>query len=146
VTGVDPVPEFIDHARRNHPGPQFRLGSMHEVDVPEHSVAGILAWYSTIHFPPAELDRALAAFHRLLAPTGVLVIGFFDSDDEVAEFDHKVITAFRWRVDVFAEHLAEAGFAEVERLQYQLQTRPDRKYAAIAGRVCTTSEVGPGPG
>jgi SAM-dependent methyltransferase len=132
VTGIDPVPEFIDHARRNHSGPQFRLGSLHEVDAPEHSAAGILAWYSTIHFPPAELDRALAGFRRLLAPSGVLVIGFFDSDDEVAEFDHKVITAYRWPIDVFAEHLAAAGFVESQRLQYTLQTRPDRKYAAIA--------------
>lgn len=90
---------------------------MTEVDVPEHSLAGILTWYSTIHLPPADLDRVLAEFHRLLAPFGMLVAGFFDSDDVVAEFDHKVIPAYRWPVDVFAEHLVRAGFAEVQRLR-----------------------------
>jgi len=134
VTGIDKVPEFIAHARASHPGPDFRLGSMTELDAPEHSVAGILAWYSTIHLPQAELDRMFAETRRLLASSGMLVAGFFDSDDDVAGFDHKVITAYRWPVDVFAEHLAKAGFTEVQRLRQQFSERPDRKYAAIAAR------------
>jgi SAM-dependent methyltransferase len=132
VTGIDMVPEFIAHARATHPGPTFRLGSMTELDAPEHSLAGILAWYSTIHLPPAELDRMLAEFRRLLTPSGMLIAGFFDSDDTVAGFDHAVINAYRWPVDVFAERLAKAGFTEVQRLQQQFAERPDRKYAAIA--------------
>ena len=118
-TGIDMVPEFIAHARASHPGPDFRLGSMTELDAPEHSVAGILAWYSTIHLPPEELDRMFAETRRLLASSGMLVAGFFDSDDNVAGFDPKVITAYRWPVDVFAEHLAKAGFTEVQRLRQQ---------------------------
>jgi len=134
VTGVDVVPEFIAHARMAHPGPEFRLGSMTDVEVPEHSLAGILSWYSTIHLPPADLDRVLAEFRRLLAASGVIVTGFFDSDDDLAEFDHKVIAAYRWPVDVFAEQLVKAGFTEVQRLQQQFPDRPGRKYAAIAAR------------
>ena len=64
----------------------------------------------------------------------MLVSGFFDSDSGVSDFDHKVITAYRWPADVFAEQLKEAGFTEVERLQHQVAGRPDRKYAAIAAR------------
>ena len=41
ATGIDVVPEFIEHARATHPGPEFRLGSMTDVDVPGHSAAGI---------------------------------------------------------------------------------------------------------
>jgi SAM-dependent methyltransferase len=132
VTGVDMVAEFIAHAEATYAGPEFRLGSMAELDLPEHSVAGILAWYSTIHMPPVELDRVLADFRRLLAPSGVLVAGFFDSDDEVAAFDHKVTTAYRWPADVFAKHLTAAGFSELQRVRHQFPERPDRKYAAIA--------------
>ena len=134
VTGVDIVPEFIAHARANHAGPEFALASMTELDMADRSVAGILAWYSTIHLPPAELDGVLAGFRRLLASSGMLVVGFFDSDDDVAGFDHKVITAYRWPVDVFTQHLAKAGFTQVQRLQQQSPDRPDRKYAAIAAR------------
>ena len=136
VTGVDMVPEFIAHARAAHPGSTFQLGSMTELDVPAHSVAGILSWYSTIHLPPPDLDRVLAEFRRLLIRDGNLVIGFFDSDDDVAPFDHKVITAYRWPVDTFAARLAAAGFTEVQRLRQQRPERPDRKYAAIAARAC----------
>lgn len=134
VVGVDLVPEFIAHARQNHPQVEFRLGSMTELDVDEHSVAGILAWYSTIHLPPQELDGVLAEFRRLLAPDGVLVAGFFGSDDHVAAFDHKVTTAYRWPAAVFAERLRAAGFRELERLEHQRPGRPDRRYAAVAAR------------
>lgn len=134
VTGIDIVPEFVEHARSTHPGTEFRLGSMIDVDVPEHSVAGLLAWYSTIHLPPVELDRTLTEFRRLLMPSGMLVVGFFDSDDDVADFDHAVTTAYRWPVDVFARHLAEAGFTELQRVRQQMPERPDRRYAAVAAR------------
>lgn len=132
VTGVDMVPEFIAHARASHPGPPFVLGSMLGLDLPEHSVAGVLSWYSTIHLPPPDLDKALAEFRRLLAPGGTLVVGFFDSADGVAEFDHAVATAYRWPVEVFTEHLAEVGFSAVECQRHEVPERPDRKFAAIA--------------
>ncbi|MCD2191010.1 class I SAM-dependent DNA methyltransferase [Actinomycetospora soli] len=132
VTGIDLVPRFIEHARQTHPGPDFQLGSLTDVDLPAGSVAGVLSWYSTIHMAPVELDRALAEFRRLLQVSGVLVVGFFDSAGEVATFGHKVTTAYHWPVAVFAEHLAQAGFVELQRVQYALPERPDRRFAAIA--------------
>lgn len=134
VTGIDLVPEFIGHARASHPGPEFRLGSMVDLPAPEQAVAGVLSWYSTIHVPPAELGGVLAGFRRLLAPSGTLVLGFFEGDNEVAPFDHAVAVAYRWPGDLLIKRLAEAGFAEVERVRRQGPDRPDRKYAAIAAR------------
>lgn len=96
VTGIDMVPEFVAHARVAHPGPEFRLGSLIDSKAAEASVAGILTWYSLIHLPPAELGSALSEFRRLLTPAGMLVLGFFDSEDGLAAFDHKVVQAYRW--------------------------------------------------
>jgi hypothetical protein len=107
---------------------------MTELGLLDHSVAGILSWYSTIHLTPSALDSVLVEFRRLLAPWGVLVVGFFDSDDTVAEFDHKVIAAFRWPADVFSARFEAAGFAAVDRVRRQVPERPDRRYAAIAAR------------
>lgn len=134
VIGVDIVPEFISHARATRPELDFRQGSMTDLRLPDHSVAGILSWYSTIHHTPSSLDDVLTEFHRLLAPAGVLVVGFFDSDDTVAAFDHQVLTAYRWPADVFTARLARSGFEEVERLRRQVTERPDRRYAVIAAR------------
>ncbi len=83
---------------------------------------------------PSKLDGVLDEFRRLLAPSSMLVAGFFDSEDDVSQFDHKVIAAYRWPVDVFSARLTRAGFAEVERLRRQVPERPDRRYAAIAAR------------
>ncbi|MFI5842998.1 class I SAM-dependent methyltransferase [Catenuloplanes sp. NPDC051500] len=135
VTGVDLVPEFVAYARESFPGPEFRLGSMTELGLPDRSVAGILSWYSTIHLPPEELDEVLAEFQRMLTPAGRLVIGFFDSDDTVAAFDHAVHTAYRWPVDEFSARLVGAGFIELRRLRQRFPDRPDRRYAAIAAGV-----------
>ena len=134
TTGVDVVPEFIDHARVAHPGPAFRLASMTDLDVPQHSAGGVLSWYSTIHVQPEELPAVLTGFRQLLAPSGTLVLGFFTGPGDVVAFDHAVVTAYRWPADLLAQHLTRAGFAEVERMQRQVVERPDRTYAAIAAR------------
>lgn len=131
--GVDMVPEFIAHAKATFPAGKYRLGSMRSLDVEDDSIAGILAWYSLIHLPPPDLDVVLGEFRRVMTPTGTLVVGFFDGD-QVAAFDHKVVTAYRWPVDELSQRLARAGFTEVER-----QCRPGdgthRPHAAIAARV-----------
>ncbi|MGZ6793477.1 MAG: class I SAM-dependent DNA methyltransferase, partial [Mycobacteriales bacterium] len=131
VAGVDLVPGFVAHARATYPGPSFDLGSMTELDVPDGTIAGILAWFSTIHLAPPELDGVLAGYRRLLSPGGRLVLGFFSADEQ-APFDHRVLTAYRWPVDQLTERLRAAGFAEVERATWQHAGRPDRTYAAIA--------------
>jgi SAM-dependent methyltransferase len=133
ATGIDMVPEFIAHAQEAYPSGRYQLGSMDNLDVANHSVAGILAWYSLIHLPPQDLDGVLAEFRRAMAPAGTLVLGLFDGD-EVAAFDHKVVTAYRWPADELSERLTRAGFTEVERLQRPSEGthRPHAAIAAIA--------------
>jgi SAM-dependent methyltransferase len=133
VTGIDMVPEFVAHAKAAHPACAFRLGSMHELDVPAGSVSGLLSWYSLIHLPPGEVDGVLAEFRRVLAPGGRAVVGFFDGD-AVEAFDHKVVTAYRWPVAEMSARLARAGFVEVERVQ-RAGERPGRAQAAVAAVV-----------
>lgn len=134
--GIDMVPEFIAHARATHPDVTFQLGWMDDLDVADHSVVGILSWYSLIHLPPRDLDGVLAGFRRAMAPAGTLVVGFFDGD-EVAAFDHKVITAYRWPPDELSRRLARAGFTEVGRLMRPSDGthRPHGAIAAIAEEV-----------
>lgn len=128
--GIDLVPGFIAHARATHPDGEYQLGSITSLDVVDHSIAGILAWFSLIHLPPQKIDGALAEFRRAMAPAGTLVVGFFDGDD-VGPFDHKVVTAYRWPADMLSERLTRAGFAEVERL-HRPSDGTHRPYAAIA--------------
>ncbi|RBY89883.1 class I SAM-dependent methyltransferase [Blastococcus sp. TF02A-26] len=132
VAGIDLVPEFVAHARATHPGPRFEVGSLLDVDRPDASVAGVLAWFSLIHLEPDALDDALAAVRRLLTPGGVLVVGMFEGA-AVEPFEHKVLTAYRWPVEEVARRLARTGLAEVDRLQ-RAQEGDRRPYLALAAR------------
>ncbi len=130
ASGIDVVPEFVEHARATHPNGSYALASMDQLPVPGHSVGGILAWYSLIHMPPRALHGALGEFRRALVPGGTLVAGFFDGE-HVAPFEHKVVTAWFWPVDEFAARLRAAGFTEVERRQRPAE-HGQRRHAAIA--------------
>lgn len=127
AVGVDPVPEFIAHARATHPDGDYRLGSLETVG---GLYAGILAWFSLIHLPPSEVDGAFATLRRLMTPGGTLVVGYFEAD-EVGPFDHTVTTAYRWPADEVSTRLDKAGFAEVDRM-HRLAARTNRPYGAIA--------------
>lgn len=132
VRGVDLVPAFIDSARSNWPDLDFAVGSMSSLDPPDHSLGGILAWYSLIHCPPDDLAAVSAQFRRTLRRGSTLVVGFFDGDD-VEPFDHKVTTAYRWPADELSRVLSAAGFGEVDRLR-RAGTDRVRPHAALALR------------
>ena len=136
VRGIDPVPEFIDHARRTHPEASFERGSVADLPLAGASVpaslAGVLAWYSLIHLTPDELDDALAAIRRGLRTGGALVVGFF-TGVACEPFEHKVATAYRWPVDELAARLAAVGLVEVERRQ-RAQDGDRRPHAVIVAR------------
>ncbi|GAA2963253.1 class I SAM-dependent methyltransferase [Microbacterium schleiferi] len=113
VTGIDPTPEFIMHARSAHPAVAFREGRAEHLDVPEESLGGVLAWYSLIHAQAAEVAAALVEFARALRPGGGLVIGFFEGP-VFEPFDHAITTAYRWPVDALSILVREAGFTVTE--------------------------------
>ena len=78
--GIDQVEAFIEHARTAYPSSRFELGALHDLPVPDHSLAGALAWYSLIHLRPDEIDDVLAELRRAMATGATLVVGFFDGD------------------------------------------------------------------
>ncbi len=133
ASGIDLVPEFIEHARVTHPCGRYDIGSMVGLSAADGSVDGILSWYSVIHLTPDDIDAVLAEFRRVVADFGTIVIGFFDGD-EVAMFDHKVAAAWTWPPDELAARLHRAGFVEIarERRPAQGGHRPHAAIAAIA--------------
>ncbi|MFG6194019.1 class I SAM-dependent methyltransferase [Nonomuraea sp. JJY05] len=115
--GIDLSPEMIKLAREAYPDLRFEVGSMEALDLADGELDGILSWYSVIHTPPQELPPYFAEFHRVLAPGGHLLLGFFESEGgPVAAFDHKVTPAYRWPIDDLAELAYKAGFVEVGRM------------------------------
>ncbi|MFE3382609.1 class I SAM-dependent methyltransferase, partial [Streptomyces anulatus] len=81
VFGIDLSPQMVAVAREEHPGLRFEEGSMLGLGLPDASLGGLLAWYSTIHVPDEELPRAFAEFHRVLAPGAHVQLGFQVGDE-----------------------------------------------------------------
>lgn len=132
ISGIDLVPEFIESARRRFPDVSFHVSSLRALEETEGSLNGVLAWYSLIHLPPAELPTVLSEFARVLSPQGHLLVGFFNG--EPAEpFEHAVTTAYYWSVGQMSSLLHDAGFEVLE-----VETRQDpgnRPHAAICAIV-----------
>ncbi|MEU3557517.1 class I SAM-dependent methyltransferase [Streptomyces fragilis] len=76
VLGVDPSPQMIRVARRDHPALRFEVGDTTALDLADASLAGVCARYSTAHTPPEGLPRLFAESHRVLAPGGTMLLAF----------------------------------------------------------------------
>ncbi|MFG2112652.1 class I SAM-dependent methyltransferase [Streptomyces sp. NPDC048718] len=78
--GIDLSPAMVETARREHPGARFETGSMTELGLAGASVAGLVAWYSLIHVPDAEVPAVLAGFWHALRPGAPLLLAFHVGD------------------------------------------------------------------
>jgi len=78
--GMDLSPEMVALARRDHPGLRFEVGTMTDLDLPDGSVAGIVAFWSVIHVPDHAMPGVCDEFRRVLRPGGPLLVGFHVGD------------------------------------------------------------------
>ncbi|MFE4062301.1 class I SAM-dependent methyltransferase [Streptomyces sp. NPDC059096] len=120
VRGVDLSPAMVALARRAHPELRFDEGSMTALDLPDGSLAGLVAWYSVIHVPPELHPGVFAEFHRALAPGGSLLVAFQVGDAPLSfteAWGHTVRLDFhRLSPDRVTDGLEMAGFVMDARL------------------------------
>ncbi|EGD43026.1 methyltransferase [Nocardioidaceae bacterium Broad-1] len=109
VVGMDASAEFVAAARARYPDIAFQRADLAALPLADRSIGGILAWYSIIHTPPADLPAILSEFARVLTPGGSALIGFFDGEPGEA-FDHAVHTAYYWSAEALGELLTAHGF------------------------------------
>ncbi|HEX3529064.1 MAG TPA: methyltransferase domain-containing protein [Thermoanaerobaculia bacterium] len=76
VAGIDLSPEMIRVAASLNPGLDFRTGDMKQLDLPDASLAGAVAFYSIVHFDSSELDPILRQVRRVLEPGGLFLLAF----------------------------------------------------------------------
>jgi ubiquinone/menaquinone biosynthesis C-methylase UbiE len=108
VVGVDASAEFVAAAQTRYPEVSFQRANLAALPLKDRSIGGILAWYSIIHTPPADLPAILEEFARVLTPGGSALIGFFDGEPGEA-FDHAVHTAYYWSSEALGGLLAPHG-------------------------------------
>lgn len=83
MSGVDLSPELIERARHLNPAIEFRQGDMRALDLPNEVYTGLVAFYSLIHIPRAEMGRALRELSRVLRPDGLFLLGFHVGEETI---------------------------------------------------------------
>lgn len=131
VFGIDISPRMVALAREAHPGLRFHVGSMTRLDLPDGTLGGALALYSTIHVPDDHLPTAFAEIHRTLVPGGQVLLGFQSGDADsrthlTERFGHEISLDCHWRTpETVCGLLTAAGLEPHARIL--------RKPEAVAG-------------
>jgi SAM-dependent methyltransferase len=145
VIGVDLSTEMIRVAGTLSPGIDFRVGDMLRLDFEDGSLAGVVAFYSIVHFEAAELGAVFREMRRVLRQDGLALISFHIGDHVVHLddlFGAPVSLDFWFHVpDEVAEALRRAHFHVTERVErepYKGAEYPSRRCYLLARAVEAT--------
>lgn len=84
IEGLDVSAAVVAEATRRNPGLQFWLGDLRSLPADDGALAGLVSFYSVVHLPRAEWPGALAEFHRVLVPGGLLLLAVHGGTGETA--------------------------------------------------------------
>jgi len=123
MVGIDLSPEMIRVASELQPGIEFRAGDMRALDLPDGSLAGVIAFYAIVHFKPDELGPVFREMRRVLSAGGLALLAFHIGEEVVHLddlFGAPVSLDFRFHVpERVIEALESAGFTVMERIERQ---------------------------
>jgi SAM-dependent methyltransferase len=139
VRGMDLSPAGVEEAGWRHPGIVFETGDMLALPLADEAAAGILAFYSIVHFTPEQLRTALGEMHRVMRPGAPLLLAFHVGDQVVhveEMFGRRASVDFRFHpVEDVEAALCCAGFGGVETIvrdPYPVVEHPSRRAYVFA--------------
>jgi SAM-dependent methyltransferase len=147
VSGVYLSPVLLREAGQHHPGVEFVPGDMLALACIDAFLAGVIAFYSILHFSPADRRRALAEMHRALQPGGRLLLAFHLGEGaiHVEEFLGRpmALDFLLFTAQGITDELVQAGFEAVEAIErdpYPNVEYPSRR-AYLFARTATATAI-----
>jgi len=137
VFGVDLSAGLLRQARANNPEIVFLAGNMLELPLASGKMAGIIAFYSIIHFDEEQVLQAFQEMSRALRPGGNLLLGVHVGREVVhadelwgipVDFDAKFFD-----LDELGDRLKSLGFKICESVQRD--PLPEVEYQSIRGYI-----------
>ena len=139
VAGIDLSLEMVRVAASLNPGLDFRTGDMKQLDLPDASLAGAVAFYSIVHFDSPELDAILHQVRRVLEPGGLFLVAFHAGSQVVHVddlFGAAVSLDFRFHVPTEVIAALQSAHLKViehtEREPYEGAEYPSRRCYLLA--------------
>lgn len=136
VIGVDLADNMVVEAQHLHPDIMFAQADMRQLPFVDASFSGIVAFYSLIHIPHAEIPVVMQEMWRVLQPHGEVLIAFH-CGEEIRHFaewwGEDVNLDFRFfRTQEMKNWLTDAGFtilSVTEREPYpEIEVQTQRTY------------------
>lgn len=149
MCGIDLSPAMVREASRRHPLIEFRAGDMLALDLPDASLAGLVAFYSIVHFDTSQVEAACREFGRVLVPGGLALLAFHMGDQVVHVdnlFGAAVNLDFRFHpVEPVVNALTAAGLHVIERTErepYEGAEHPSRRAYLLARTAPPSTQPG----
>jgi len=129
VFGLDLSPEMIRVARSRNRDIKFREGDMAALAFDDASLAGIVAFYSIVHFESAALRPIFREMRRVIAPRGLALIAFHAGEDVIHRdelFGAPVSLDFRFhRPSDVIRTLHDTGWQVIEQTEREPYPGPE---------------------
>jgi SAM-dependent methyltransferase len=142
VFGLDLSPQMLEQAQRLNPDIRFRYGNMLALDLPDHALAGIAAFYAIVNLRVESLPVAFREMARVLAPNGLLLLAFHIGDEVIrpAELWGRRISMefYHFEPGTIERLVTQAGFAiedVIERGPYAPEVEYQSRRAYILARM-----------
>ena len=131
IFGLDLSRRMLEEARRLNPDVLFREGDMMALDIPDATLAGIVAFYAIVNAPKESLPLVFQEMQRVLKSGGLLLLAFHIGDETLRpnELWGRPVSMdfFLFQPSEIMKHLEAAGFAIEEVLEREPYL-PDVEY------------------
>jgi ubiquinone/menaquinone biosynthesis C-methylase UbiE len=114
VIGMDLSQGMLASARSAHQGIRFVQGSLGNIPVRSHSVAGVVCWYSIIHTSPHDLPEVFSEIYRACRTDAEVLIAFQAGEGERVDRPNAyasgmTMTSYRHSLIHVADALTSSG-------------------------------------
>jgi SAM-dependent methyltransferase len=118
ISGLDLSEKSLEQARAIHPEIHFRRGNILELEFEDDSVAGIVAFYSIVHFTEEQVKSAFHEIYRILKPGGLFLFTYHIGQETIHldEYLGKTvdIDIMFFSSDFIVSCLKSSGFKKIE--------------------------------
>lgn len=131
IFGLDLSSGMVEQARQQNPGISFQVGDMTAIDLPDQSLAGIVAFYAIVNIPEASLSSVFREMWRVLQPKGRLVLSFHIGDEIIrpdALFGQPISMEFFFFQPIDIRRMLEAEGFEIKDVVERGPYSPDVEY------------------
>jgi ubiquinone/menaquinone biosynthesis C-methylase UbiE len=118
ISGMDLSKKTLEQARKRHPEILFRKGNFLDLEFENDTIAGVVSFYSIVHFTEEQVGIAFREIFRALQPRGVFLFTYLIGENTIRlrEFLGKKVDIdfMLFSTDFIFNCLTDSGFEKIE--------------------------------